>query len=111
MSTEKASRLRLLTLDLLESYGRVGAGWSESGFGAGAKSAAPRLFDEWRRRSTTTRVPGRPPIVPRRSLTAPNVSSGGGNEGRDNARGRRHSFQVSPGARGGRDSLCRPRRS
>ncbi|KAH8071452.1 protein kinase [Aureococcus anophagefferens] len=79
MATTAPSRLRRLTLDVLDTYTRVGAGRPA---GAGAPGRG-RGFAEWIRLSTTPRAPGRPSVVPRRSLTAPNV--GGGNEGRDNA--------------------------
>ncbi|KAH8078843.1 protein kinase [Aureococcus anophagefferens] len=65
-------------LDVLDTYTRVGAGRP-----AGAGAPGADLAAEWIRLSTTPRAPGRPSVVPRRSLTAPNV--GGGNEGRDNA--------------------------
>ncbi|KAH8064471.1 protein kinase [Aureococcus anophagefferens] len=81
MATTAPSRLRRLTLDVLDTYTRVGAGRPAGAGGAGG--ADPARFAEWIRLSTTPRAPGRPSVVPRRSLTAPNV--GGGNEGRDNA--------------------------
>ncbi|KAH8062129.1 protein kinase [Aureococcus anophagefferens] len=80
MATTAPSRLRRLTLDVLDTYTRVGAGRPAGAGGAGG--ADPARFAEWIRLSTTPRAPGRPSVVPRRSLTAPNV--GGGNEGRDN---------------------------
>ena len=82
MATTAPSRLRRLTLDVLDTYTRVGAGRPAGAGGAGG--ADPARFAEWIRLSTTPRAPGRPSVVPRRSLTAPNV--GGGNEGRDNVR-------------------------
>ena len=82
MATTAPSRLRRLTLDVLDTYTRVGAGRPAGASGAGG--ADPARFAEWIRLSTTPRAPGRPSVVPRRSLTAPNV--GGGNEGRDNVR-------------------------
>ena len=84
MATTAPSRLRRLTLDVLDTYTRVGAGRPAGAGGAGG--ADPARFAEWIRLSTTPRAPGRPSVVPRRSLTAPNV--GGGNEGRDNVRTR-----------------------